>query len=307
MFPVTEAATEAAADEARTMFLTGGDEQARRVSGDGLAFSPDGAPRPVPPPAHLRALLADPDTLARRHLRQLLADEPHILVVAECETGGATLAAALHERPDLVFLEVVLPDADGFILARELRPYMRGLIFVTDRPQGALEAFQVHALDYLLKPVGPDRLQRAVAHARSLLLQDGRDLGVYERLVALLDQRDAERQRRTRLLIRHPDGAFFIKTDAIDWVEAAGKLVRVHAGKQVYAQREALARIERHLDHDQFLRISRSAIVNIDRIREIQPWFNGERLVVLDDDSQVPTSRHYRANLRRLLGGGDEP
>jgi two-component system LytT family response regulator len=290
------------------MFLAGGDEQARRVSGGGWAFSPDGAPRPASASPHLRALLVDPDILARRHLRQLLADEPHILVVAECETGDAALAAAAHARPDLVFLEVVLPDADGFVLARELRPHVRGgLIFVTDRPQGALEAFQVHALDYLLKPVGPERLHRGVAHAQSLLLQERRDPAVYERLIALLDQRDAERQRRARLLIRHPDGAFFIRTDAIDWVEAAGKLVRVHAGKRVYAQRESLARIERHLDHDRFLRISRSAIVNIDRIREIQPWFNGESLVLLDDDSQVPTSRHYRANLRRLLGKGDEP
>jgi two-component system, LytTR family, response regulator len=291
------------------MFLAGGDEQAPRVSGGGgWAFSPDAAPRPVPPSPRLSALLVDSDAPARRHLRHLLEGEPRILVVAECETGGAALAAAVHEQPDLVFLEVVLTDADGFVLAHELQPHVRGgLLFVTDRPQGALAAFQVHALDYLLKPVEPERLHRAVAHVGSLLLQDRRDPGVYERLIALLDQRDAERQRRARLLIRHPDGAFFIKTDAIDWVEAAGKLVRVHAGKHVYAQREALARIERHLDHDRFLRISRSAIVNIDRIREIQPWFNGERLVLLDDDSQVPTSRHYRANLQRLLGNADVP
>jgi two-component system LytT family response regulator len=291
------------------MFLAGGEGQARRVTGGGWAVSPDGPSRPALPSPHLRALLVDPDTLARRHLRQLLVDEPHILVVAECETRGAALAAAIQERPDLVFLEVVLSDGDGFALARELEPHVRGggLIFVTDRPQGALQAFQVHALDYLLKPAEPERLHQAVAHARSLLLRDRRDPGVYERLIALLDQRDAERQRRARLLIRHPDGAFFIKTDAIDWVEAAGKLVRVHVGKQVYSQRDALTRIERHLDQDQFLRVSRSAIVNIDRIREIQPWFNGERLVLLDDDSQVPTSRHYRANLRRLLGKGDEP
>ena len=290
------------------MFQAGGDYQARRVSGGGWALSPEGAPRPAPPSPHLRAVLLDPDTLARRHLRQLLADEPHIVVVAECEAGSAALAAATHERPDLVFLEVVLPDADGFVLARELRPHVRGgLIFVTDRPQGALEAFQVHALDYMLKPVERERLHQGVTHARSLLLQDRRDPGVYERLIALLDQRDAERQRRARLLIRHPDGAFFLRSDAIDWVEAAGKLVHVHAGKHVHVQREALTRIERHLDPEQFVRISRSAIVNIDRIREIQTWFNGEYLVILDDDSQVPTSRHYRANLRRLLGKGDEP
>jgi DNA-binding LytR/AlgR family response regulator len=170
---------------------------------------------------------------------------------------------------------------------------------------GALQPYDVHALASRLMRGGAERLRAAVAHARSLLLRDRR--GTEERLLALLDQRDAERQRRSRLLIRQADSAFFLRTESIDWIEAADKLVRIHAGKHVYEQREALARIERHLDPDQFVRVSRSAIVNIDRIREIQPWFNGEHLVLLDDDSQVPTSRHYRMNLRRLLGRGDGP
>jgi len=231
-----------------------------------------------------------------------------VVVVAECDAGGGTLDLVARERPDLVFLDPLASDADRFPLAAELRPYVRGgLIVVTDRPDCAVHAFDIHALDLVLKPVSRERLESAVAHARALLMRDRRDPGAVERLIALLDRRDAERQRRARLLIRHADGAFFIKTETIDWVEAAGKLVKVHAGKHVHVQREALARIERHLDPDQFVRISRSAIVNIDRIREIQPWFNGEYLVLLDDDAQVSTSRHYRANLRRLLGKGDEP
>jgi two-component system LytT family response regulator len=291
------------------MYLTDGEGHARRVSGGGWAVPPKGSPTPAPPLARpLRSLLVDPDVLARRHLRQLLELEPDVVVSAECEAGAEALDAAGRERPDLVFLEVVLPDIDGFALAHELRPHVGGgVIFVTDRPQGALEAFEAHALDYLLKPVTPERLHAAVAHAESQLRRARREAGAYERLIALLDRRDAERQRRARLLIRHADGAFFLRTEAIDWLEAAGKLVKVHAGKHVHVQREALARIERHLDPDQFIRISRSAIVNIDQIREIQPWFNGEYLVILDDDSQVSTSRHYRNNLRRLFGKGDEP
>jgi two-component system LytT family response regulator len=245
----------------------------------------------------------DADRLARRHLQQLLRDEPGIDLVAECDEGLSAVEIVALARPDLVFLEIALPDTDGFALGARLRPYVPGgLVYVSERPQGALQAFDMHALAYLLKPVGQERLRAAMAHARALLLPDRR--GAEERLIALLDQRDAERQRRARLLIRHADGAFFLRTESIDWIEAADKLVRIHAGKHVYEQREALARIERHLDPDQFVRVSRSAIVNIDRIREIQPWFNGEHLVLLDDDSQVPTSRHYRTNLRRLLGRG---
>jgi two-component system LytT family response regulator len=291
------------------MFLADGEWQARRVSGGGWAVPRDDSPVPAPAPVRpLRAVLADPDLLARRHLRQLLDQLPGVLVASECDAGEGTLDLLARERPDLVFLEPALPDIDGFALATELRPYVHGgLIVVTDHPEGALRAFDVHALDFVLKPVVQERLEAAVAHARALLVHDRRDAAAFERLIALLDRRDAARQRRARLLIRHADGAFFIKTEAIDWVEAAGKLVKVHAGKHVYVQREALARIERHLDPDQFVRISRSAIVNIDRIREIQPWFNGEYLVLLDDDSQVSTSRHYRTNLRRLLGKGDEP
>lgn len=250
--------------------------------------------------------MVDADRLARRHLQQLLQAESGIEVVAECDAGVAAVEIIALARPDLVFLDSVLPDIDGFALGARLRPHVAGgLVYVSDRPQGALQAFDVHALAYLLKPVGPERLRAAVAHARALLLPDGR--GSEDRLVALLDERDAERQRRARLLIRQADSAFFLRTESIDWIEAADKLVRIHAGKHVYEQREALARIERHLDPDQFVRVSRSAIVNIDRIREIQPWFNGEHLVLLDDDSQVPTSRHYRLNLRRLLGRGEGP
>jgi len=291
------------------MYQSDGSGQARRISGGGWALSSDGSPAPAAPAEGLlRAVLLDPDPRARLSLRRLLDEAGDVAVVTECPTAEAAIDSVVRERPDLVLLEAVLPDMDGFALARELRPYVRGgLIFVTDRPQGALQAFDVHAIGYLLKPVQRERLFDLLAHARSLLVIDRRSAGAHERLMALLDRRDAERHRRARLLIRHTDGAFFLRSEVIDWIEAAGKLIKVHAGKQVYVQREALARVERHLDPDRFVRISRSAIVNVDRIREIQSWFNGEYLVILDDDSQVPTSRHYRANLRRLFGKGTEP
>jgi two-component system LytT family response regulator len=232
----------------------------------------------------------------------MLEETPDIRVVGEADNARGALALVQRQGPDLLFLDVVLPDMDGIQLARGLNGRLvAGLIFITETEDRALQAFEVHAVDYLLKPVERDRLDGALARARALFR--GRRLsGSQDRLIALLDRRDAERHRRARLLIRRPEGAFFLKTDSIDWVEASGKLTRVHAAKRIYEQREALVRIERHLDPEQFVRISRSAIVNLERIREIQSWFNGEYLVILDDGSQVPSSRRYRVNLRRLLG-----
>ncbi len=140
-----------------------------------------------------------------------------------------------------------------------------------------------------------------MSHARRCL--DGTRLEATDaQLMALLDERDATRFRRTRLLIRRPEGSLFIKTQLIDWIEAAGKQVTVHVGKGVYSYRGSLARTARGLDPDRFVRVSRSAIVNIDRIREIQHWFNGDYLLILEDESRVPSSRGYRRNLRRLFG-----
>jgi len=286
---------------------------ARRIAGGGWIVPPEPPPtasrpllpnvRPTPP---LRAVLADSDADARERLLLLLEEVPGIRVVGESDSARGTLQLIRRAAPDLLFLDVLLPDMDGIQLARSLDGQLvGGLIFVTEQEDRALQAFEVHALDYLLKPVQRDRLEWALGRARAVL-RGRRDSGSQDRLIALLDKRDAERQRRARLLIRRPEGAFFLKTESIDWVEAAGKLTRVHASKRVYEQREALVRIEQHLDPDRFVRVSRSAIVNLERIREIQTWFNGEYLVILDDGSQVPSSRRYRGNLRRLLGKDGE-
>jgi two-component system LytT family response regulator len=282
-------------------------QQERRVAGGGwIPSAPPSAPgRPLGsetrPTPRLRTVLADHDPGSRQRIRALLAEVSDIRLVGESRSGGDALDLIRREAPDLVFLDVLLPDLDGLQVARSLNGEVGELIFVTDRDEYALRAFEVHALDYLLKPVNRDRLHAAVAYARSVL-RGRRDSAAHERLIALLDRRDAERQRRARLLIRRSEGAFFLKTDSIDWIEAAGKRVRVHTGKRVYEQRTALVQVEHGLNPDQFVRISRSAIVNVERIREIQTWFNGDYLVILDDGSQVPSSRHYRTNIRRLIG-----
>jgi two-component system LytT family response regulator len=249
----------------------------------------------------------DPARLCRERLRRLLDEEQTVRVIGECDTGREAIAAVTREAIDVVFRETALPDMDGFRLAGRLRGRVRGgLVYVTSRESDALRAFDVHALDFVLKPVRRERLRAALARACALLDGSDPEHVVPERLMALLDRRDAQRQRRSRLLIRRPDGSFFVKTAAIDWIAAAGKMVRVHTGKRVHEQRAALAHVERHLDPDQFIRISRSVLVNIDRIREIQPWFNGQHLVILDEGTRLPSSRRYRVNLRRLLGREDD-
>lgn len=222
---------------------------ARRIAGGGWIVPSEPAPQlgrsPFPtarPASPLRAVLADPDPVARGRLIRLLEEGTDIRLMGESDSGGGALELIRQEAPDVLLLDVILPDMNGIELARSLNGQLGGgLIFVTEREDYALQAFEVHALDYLLKPVQRDRLQVALGRARALL-RGRRDSGGQERLIALLDRRDAERQRRARLLIRRPEGAFFLKTGSIDWVEAAGKLIRVHACKRIYEQREALVR-----------------------------------------------------------------
>ena len=251
----------------------------------------------------LRTVLVDPDRASRRRLRSILELEPGVAVVAECSRGKDTVDLVRRQAPDLVFLDLGIRDFPGFEIAQRLEGQRRpGLIFLAESERYALQAFEVHALDYLLKPVSPTRLQEALSHARRCLDRGARLEAADAHLLALLDRRDAERLRRTRLLIRRPEGSLFIKTELIDWLEAAGKQVTVHVGKWAYLHRGALTRMGGALDPDQFVRVSRSAIVNIDRIREIQHWFNGDYLLILQDRSRIPSSRGYRRNLRRLFG-----
>ena len=261
-------------------------------------------PAPHRSSATLRTVLVDPDQASRKRLRSILESDPTVVVVAECSRGGDAIDLVRRQAPDLVFLDLAIRDLNGFEFARRLEGQRRpAVIFLAGGEQGALRAFEVHALDYLLKPVSPTRVQQALNHARRCLDTGGAELEDTDaRLIALLDRRDAERLRRTRLLVRQADGSLFIRTQLIDWIEAAGKEVKVHVGKWVYSHRGSLSRTASGLDPERFIRVSRSAIVNVDRVREIQRWFNGDYLLILEDQSQIPSSRGYRGNLRRLFG-----
>jgi two-component system LytT family response regulator len=245
----------------------------------------------------LRAVIVDDEPPARELLRDYLLDEPGIEIVAECGTAQEAIAAVTRERPDLVFLDVRLPDGTGFEVVRAM-PGNAAVIFVTAYHDYAVRAFEVDAFDYLLKPFDRERLREAIARARSRLAT-GPPEQLGPQLAALLQRLGAERPRH--LAIRSHDRAFFVAVDEIDWLEAHGKLVRIHVPRGTHDMRITLSRFEGLLDPTQFLRLSRSAIVNVDRIREVQAWFQGDRVVVLRDGTRLTSTRGYRDNLRRLL------
>jgi two-component system LytT family response regulator len=250
----------------------------------------------------LRVVVADDEPLERQRLVRLL--QAHAAeVVAACGDGEAAVEAARQHAPDVVLLEVRLPRLDGFEVVAALGQSERppAVIFVTAHHEYAVRAFEVHAVDYLLKPVEEERLRGALHRAASLNLHPRTASG---HIAALLEELTArERARgRDRLVIRTPERAFFLRTDGIDWVEAAGKFVRIHAAKATHSVRQSMAELEQQLDAARFVRISRSVIVNLDRIQEIQPWFQGDYVLILTDGTRLTSTRGYRDSMRRLLG-----
>ncbi|HXE80477.1 MAG TPA: LytTR family DNA-binding domain-containing protein [Vicinamibacterales bacterium] len=251
----------------------------------------------------IRALVVDDETMARERILGLLAQEPDVEVVGECSDGMQAVQAIQQLSPDLVFLDVQMPAVDGFGVIRQIGPErMPMVVFVTAYDQYALTAFEVHAVDYLLKPFGRDRLQRCLEHARRQRQRiEAGELG--RSLMALVkDYQPAPPRHEDRLVIKSGGRVFFVRPEEIKWVEAAGNYVRLHLKDQSHLFRETMNQIEARLDPRCFLRIHRSRIVNTERIKELQPWFNGEFIVVLQNGTQLRLSRSYREKLEQRLG-----
>jgi two-component system LytT family response regulator len=252
----------------------------------------------------LRVVVADDEPIGRQRLVRLLQAEPDTEVLAACADGEEAVEAIREHAPDVVLLDIQMPHLDGFEVVAALgETHPPAVIFVTAHDQYALRAFEVHAFDYLLKPVDQDRLHNAISRAMapSSRLPQG---STTRRILTLLEDLNArERVRgRDRLVVRTPERAFFLRAETIDWIEAAGKFVHLHVGRAVHALRESMAELEQELDPARFLRISRSVIVNIDRIQEIQPWFQGDYVLILTDGTRLTSTRGYRDNMRKLLG-----
>jgi two-component system LytT family response regulator len=226
----------------------------------------------------IRTLVVDDEPMARERILGLLAQETDVEVVGQCADGVQAVNAI-----------------------QQLSPEMPMVVFVTAYDEYALQAFEVHALDYLLKPFGRDRLQQCLDHARHQReRQRAGELG--KSLLALVQDFKPEQKKQDRLVVKSGGRVFFVRTDDIDWIEASGNYVRLHLKEQSYLFRETMNQMESRLDTQRFFRIHRSRIVNTERIKELQPWFNGEYVVVLHNGTQLRLSRSYREKLEERLG-----
>ncbi|HYT90335.1 MAG TPA: LytTR family DNA-binding domain-containing protein [Gemmataceae bacterium] len=250
----------------------------------------------------MRVLIVDDEPLARQRLRALLEAEADIEVVGECADGRAALAAVRAHKPDLLFLDVCMPEADGFEVLEALADAPPpGVIFVTAYDRFALRAFEVHALDYLLKPFDRERFQKALERGRAQV-ERARSEDVSRQLQALLADTRTGRKYLDRVVIKSTSRVFFLRVEEIDWIEAAGNYLKLHAGNEAHLLRETMGNLEGRLDPDKFLRIHRSTIVNIERIQELQPWFHGDYVVLLRDGTKLTLSRSYRQKLQDHFG-----
>ena len=253
----------------------------------------------------VRTIIADDEQLARQKLRFLLDSEPEVEVVAECHNGEQTLSAIRTCHPDLLLLDIQMPDLDGFQVLSEVSPAdMPVVIFTSAYDQYAIRAFEAHALDYLLKPFDQDRLHQALERARFELWK-AKDREITNRILELLSRVDSKKQPEpefdSRLVIKTKGRIVFLNLDEIDWVEASANYVRLNVGKESYLFRETISRISARLNPNRFIRIHRSVIVNAGKIKELIPVNSGEYIVVLISGKELSCSRGYRANVQHMI------
>jgi|SRR5580700_6117248 two-component system LytT family response regulator len=249
----------------------------------------------------IRTIIVDDEPLGRERIRALLADDSDIEVVGESSDGRRAIASIAKLKPDLLFLDVQMPEMDGFeVLESIAGAEMPVVIFVTAYDKYAVKAFQVHALDYLLKSFDRDRFAEAVCRAK-MEIAKGRDRGLNERLASLLEGLQERRPKPERLVVRSGGRILFLRIEEIDWIEAADNYVSLHVGRDSHMLRGTMASIGERLDSRKFLRIHRSTIVNLDRVLELSPLFHGDYAVRLRDGTKLTLSRNYREKLQEPL------
>jgi two-component system, LytTR family, response regulator len=249
----------------------------------------------------LKAVIVDDEPLARQYVRQLLGSDGEVEVVGECGNPAEAAALLAHQASDLLFLDIEMPEGDGFALLRSLPSPPPVVVFVTAHDRYAARAFEVQAFDYLLKPFDDERFSQVLSRAKSRLRSERRDETLSE-LRQMMGQMKSRDQYLERVLVRARERSFFVPAADIDWIEAQANYVRIHAGASAHLLRESISALEERLDPRRFRRIHRSAVVNLDRVQELQPWFHGEHRLLLKNGTELRVSRTYRKNVGELDG-----
>jgi two-component system, LytTR family, response regulator len=253
--------------------------------------------------AKIKTFIVDGDTPGRRRIRRFLAAEGDVEVVGESGDLQEAVGFIQERNPDLVFLDAQIPGIDGFGVLESLPPKNApAVIFVTAFDQYAPRAFEVRALDYLLKPFDRARFRQALDRARSQIRPEGATAALDHRLTTLLDHLGVKPKHRERLLVKSAGRILFLRTDDVDWIEASDNYVRLHVGPDTHLLRETLGSFETRLDSSKFVRIHRSTMVNVNRMKELQPWFHGDYIVILEDGTRLNLSRTYRNRVIDLVG-----
>ncbi|HVF55673.1 MAG TPA: LytTR family DNA-binding domain-containing protein [Pyrinomonadaceae bacterium] len=252
--------------------------------------------------APIRILVVDDEPLAREKIRVMAEDDPDIRIVGECSNGAEAIERVQTLRPDLLLLDVQMPEVGGFAVLEALKQtHLPPVIFITAYDTYAVRAFEFNALDYLLKPFDRERFANALERAKSQIRRE-QNGGLDARIIALLEQIKEQPKYHERLVVKTGGRVFFLETSEVDWIEAEGNYVNIHTCKKAYLLRETISSLEAQLDPKKFIRIHRSSIVNINRIKELQPWSHGEYHVILHDGTQLTLSRSYREKLQAALG-----
>ena len=247
----------------------------------------------------MRVLIADDEPWARKRIATLLKPEKDVEILKECAGGEEAIHAIIECAPDLVFLDVQMPEVDGFEVLDAIGPeHMPLVIFATAYDRYAIQAFDAQAIDYLLKPFDEERFRKALNRARREL--EGK-ISSEKSLAKLLESMRAERRYVRRLVAKSGGRVLFLKLADIDWLEATGNYVTLHSGKESHMLRTTMNSLELRLDPAQFARIHRSSIVNLDRVREMQPLFRGEQVLILKDGTRLSLGRAYRAKLLQQI------
>jgi len=249
----------------------------------------------------IRVVVVDDEPIAREGVRRHLEHEPGVEIVAECGDGLVAVDTIRELAPDLVFLDVQMPGMDGFEVTRAIGiDVMPAVVFVTAYDKYALQAFEVNAVDYLLKPFDSERFQKAFQRAR-LQIERRTTEAINEKLEALLESMRPQQRYLERLVVKSAGRIFFLPVAEIDWIESADNYVNLHCGRESHLIRETLSSLESKLNPEEFLRVRHSAIVNLKRIRELRPLFKGEYEIVLQNGVKLTSSRRYRNKIMQIL------